>query len=505
MRDREANMNSRSEELKNNKQIFFQNTFCDIFHRTAQLCPDKIAVSGDNCQVTYQELDEYSNFLARCLMRQGVRKESIVAIQAGREPVSIISMLGIWKAGGAYCFLDDCYPEARNRALREECGFRIILTREYLKHLPWKRDEHFINQSEREKLAVIIYTSGSTSKPKGVMLEHKNVAAAISNFDRLGFNENDRTCVFPSFSFVASIFDIFSSLSVGATLEIIPEYRRRKMDLIVEFYRKRQITVAFLPPHMARKFMKEDISDIPLRALLVGSEPVRHLEKKPYRILNVYAASECCSLISVYEITGDEAVYPIGTLNPTFRGYIVDENGREVEPGQEGELWLAGPQVSRGYLQRPEATMRQYRENPFCHEPEYSRLFKTNDLVCQDADGNLRYVGRKDNMCKIRGFRVESGAVEATVLKCAAIKEVVVKAFADEGGTNILCGYFTSDVDVDVKDLKAKLREILPYYMVPSCFIRLEEFPRNFNNKIDRKAIQPPKELNDHKLLERLY
>ena len=103
------------------------------------------------------------------------------------------------------------------------------------------------------------------------------------------------------------------------------------------------------------------------------------------------------------------------------------------------------------------------------------------------------------------GFRVESGAVEATVLKCAAIKEVVVKAFADEGGTNILCGYFTSDVDVDVKDLKAKLREILPYYMVPSCFIRLEEFPRNFNNKIDRKAIQPPKELNDHKLLERLY
>ena len=95
--------------------------------------------------------------------------------------------------------------------------------------------------------------------------------------------------------------------------------------------------------------------------------------------------------------------------------------------------------------------------------------------------------------------------MESTVLKCAAIKEVVVKAFADEGGTNILCGYFTSDVDIDVKDLKEKLRETLPYYMVPTCFIRLSEFPRNFNNKIDRKAIQPPKELNDHKLLEQLY
>lgn len=498
-------MESRSEELRKHKEIFFQQTFCDIFHRTAQLCPDKIAVAGDNCQVTYQELDEYSNFLARYLMREGIRKEDIVAIQSGRDPISIVCMLGIWKAGGAYCFLDDCYPEARNQALREECGWKITLTREYVKSIPWEKDEHFINRSERDNLAVIIYTSGSTSKPKGVMLEHKNVAAAISNFDRLGFTENDRTCVFPSFSFVASIFDIFSSLSVGATLEIIPEYRRRKMDLIVEFYRERQITIAFLPPHMARKFMKVDTTGIPLRALLVGSEPVRHLCQQPYRIINVYAASECCSLIAVYDITDDEEAYPIGTLNPTFRGYIVDENGKQVEPGTEGELWLAGPQVSRGYLKRPDVTSRQYIVNPFCDEPEYRRLFKTNDLVRQDADGNLHYIGRKDNMCKIRGFRVESGAVESTVLKCAAIKEVVVKAFADEGGTNILCGYFTSDVDIDVKDLKEKLRETLPYYMVPTCFIRLSEFPRNFNNKIDRKAIQPPKELNDHKLLEQLY
>lgn len=113
-------MKSRSEELKNNKEIFFQNTFCDIFHRTAQLFPDKVAVSGDNCQVTYQELDEYSNFLARYLMREGVRKEGIVAIQAGREPVSIISMLGIWKAGGAYC-----YPSGEETVSYPECVCRV--------------------------------------------------------------------------------------------------------------------------------------------------------------------------------------------------------------------------------------------------------------------------------------------------------------------------------------------------------------------------------------------
>lgn len=498
-------MKSRSEELKNNKEIFFQDTFCDIFHRTAQLCPDKIAVSGDNCQVTYQELDEYSNFLARYLIKAGLRKENVVAIQTGRKPVSIISMLGIWKAGGAYCFLDDCYPEARNRSLQEDCGWNIILTRDNINKLPWEKDVHYINQSKRENLAVVVYTSGSTSKPKGVMLEHGNVTAAISNFDQLGFNEDDRTCVFSSFSFVASIFDIFSSLAVGATLEIIPEYRRRKMNLIVEFYKEKQITIAFLPPHMAVKFMKEDISGLHLRTLLVGSEQVRHLKKQPYRIINVYAASECCSLISTYEITKNESSYPIGTLNPTFRGYIVDEKGNEVEPGQEGELWLAGPQISRGYLKRPDLTKQQYIKNPFSSEPEFQRMFKTNDIVCQGTDGNLHYIGRKDNMYKVRGFRVESGAVESTVLKCAAIKEVVVKAFPDAGGVNILCGYFTSDVDIDVKDLKAKLKEILPYYMVPACFIRLNEFPRNFNNKIDRKSIKPPKEINDHKLLEKLY
>lgn len=498
-------MKSRSEELKKNKKEFFQHTFCEIFHRTVQYYPEKVAVADEDGQITYKELDEYSNFLARYLMRCGVKREEIVAIQSGRKIVSIICMLGIWKAGGAYCFLDECYPEARNKSLQKECQWKIVLTEGYLKKLEWEKDVHFINQSKKDNLAVLVYTSGSTSKPKGVMLEQKNITASISNFDRLGFYEGDRTCVFSSFSFVASIFDIFSSLAVGATLEIIPEYRRRKMNLIVEFYKEHHITIAFLPPHMAMKLMKQEDTDFDLRVLLVGSEPVRHLKKKQYRIINVYAASECCSLISTYEIREDRASYPIGKVNPTFKAYIVDDEGKEVKKGEEGELWLAGPQISRGYLKRPEQTSRQYRKNPFSSEPEYSRLFQTKDIVYEQEDGNLCYVGRKDHMYKIRGFRVESGAVEATALQCSAIKEVVVKAFADDGGCNILCGYFTSDVDVDVKDLKEKMKEILPYYMVPSCFIRLEEFPRNFNNKIDRKAIQPPKEINDHKLLEKLY
>ena len=232
---------------------------------------------------------------------------------------------------------------------------------------------------------------------------------------------------------------------------------------------------------------------------------MRNLEPKSYRIINVYAASETCSLAAAYDINSCEKSYPIGTLNPNLKGYIVDEDGKPVKPGAEGELWLAGPQITRGYFKRPERTREQYMDNPFDHEQGYERLFKTRDIVCQMEDGNLRYITRKDNMYKIRGFRVESGAVESAVLKCSEIKEVVVTAFTDAGGCNILCGYFVSDREIDVKLLKERLKSVIPYYMVPTCFIRLEQLPRNINNKVDRGALKPPAELNDHKLLQKLY
>ncbi|MDO4554849.1 MAG: amino acid adenylation domain-containing protein [Lachnospiraceae bacterium] len=495
----------RSEELRLNKEEFFTQTFCSIFHKTALRYPDKTAVKDMVGEFSYRELDEYSNFLAKHLIAQGVGQEDIVAIQSGRQKESILAMLAIWKAGAAYVFVDDSYPPARMDVMQRECGYRIIFTEKYFESLVWERDEEFINYSKRDGLAILVYTSGSTSAPKGVMIEHKNVTASISNFHRLGFCETDRTCVFASFSFVASVYDIFSQLAAGGALIIIPEEIRRNIDLIAKFWMENQITVTFLPPHMAMKFMQFDDSKFSLRVLLVGSEPVRNLEPKSYRIINVYAASEMCSLISTYEIKSAQKSYPIGKLNETIRGYIVDEDGNQVKPGEEGELWLAGPQVTRGYFKRPELTKAQYMKNPFSDEKEYERLFKTRDIVCQMEDGNLKYISRKDNMFKIRGFRVEGGAVESAILKCTAIKEVVVKAFADQGGCNILCGYFVAEGEVDVKEVKEKLKEIIPYYMVPTCLIRVDQFPRNRNNKIDRNAIQPPKELNDHKMLKKLY
>ncbi len=494
----------RSEELKQHKEEFLESTICGVFHKTALRYPDHIAVEDEEGAVTYRELDEYSNFLAKHLKEQGAGPEKVVVLQSGRHRNTIIGMMAVWKAGGAYLYLDDLCPDCRNQHLKQECECEIVLTREYLSDLGMERMEEYVDDSRRDHLAILVYTSGSTAKPKGVMIEHKNIMAVVSNFDRLGFCDTDKTSVFASFSFVASVCDICSSLCVGAALEIIPEYRRRNIDLIIEYCREKSITIQFLPPHMARKLGQYG-GELNLRALLVGSEAVRNLEKKNYRILNVYASSEMCSLVSVYEMKGGEENFPIGTVNPNIRFYIVDDDGNQVRPGEEGELWLAGLQVTRGYYKRPEQTARQYIENPFSKEPEYRRLYKTHDIVCQQPDGNLKYICRKDDVYKIRGFKVGCTPVEEALMKCPAIREAAVTAFEDSGGCNILCGYFVSDEAVDVKKVKEELRKTLPYYMVPTCLLQMEKLPRNRNNKVDRKALLPPAELNDHKLLEKLY
>lgn len=497
----------RTEYLIDHKGEVLRKTYPQVFRDTAHAYPDLIAVAAEGKSVTYQELLRWSEAVAHRLVSLGIHKEEIVVIQTGRTIETVAGIIGIWKAGAAYVYLDKAYPEERKRAILEECSCRFILDEEWWEDIERDNDLPELDLSENSGLALMIYTSGSTSNPKGVMLEHKNVLATVYDFQLFGVEKGVHYGIFPGLGFVAAVGDIFNGLAVGATAYIIPGTIRKNMEELVKFYKKHDIHITFLPPHMARKLLAMDLTGVPLRLLLVGSEPVRNLSKAPFTIFNVYGASEMCSMIAHYEIkdTEGDGFYPVGKVNPWLKYYLMSDDGEPVKPGEAGELWLAGPQVSRGYYKLPELTERQYIRNSFCDEPGYERVFKTNDILKDIGDGNLLYVCRKDNVYKIRGFRVESTAVEHAILECAPVKEVVAKAFADKGGCNILCAYFTADEKLDVKEIKARLKEKIPCYMIPTCLIQLEEFPRNLNSKIDRKAIKPPKELDDHRLLEKLY
>lgn len=481
-------------------------TFCGLFRGAVLKYSEKAAIICKDQRLTYLELEERSNLLACKLFARGVKREDIVAIATGRSPDTLVAILGVWKAGAAFFYLNLASPASQLDDLRLQCRCPVIIDEAFLSGVDWTEQAPAkLDFSVPEGLALLVFTSGSTAKPKGVMIEHQNILAMIQSVNDFFLTPEDAVCIFPSLAFVAAMNDLFPALLAGATLHMIEEERRRDVHLILEYFISHAITVCFLPPHMAEKLVRLEQGKTRLRRLLVGSERMRNLSPQCYEIRHVYGASETCSVIADYIIKDTRTTYPVGKVKDGFRYYIIGQDGNQVSPGQEGELWLSGRQISRGYYCDPKKTAQHYILNPFTAEPGFERVFKTGDIVRQLEDGNLEYVSRKDNMFKIRGFRVESGAVESVLLQYPGIFDAVVKAFPDAGGTNILCGYYLSQQVLDPKRVKAFLSERLPYYMVPTCLIRMEEFPRNQNNKIIRAEFTPPAELNDHRLLAMMY
>ncbi len=470
------------DSCKNNKM------FCDQFNDIVAKNSDKVAIISKDKMITYKKLDEQSTLVAQCLGGQGVVPEEIVAIKTGRTINSIIVMIGVLKAGAAFVFLDTYNPAERLEYIIKDC--RVVLT----------IDDYFMENLEAmkhcepkpyrpENLAAIIYTSGSTGNPKGIMIEQKNIAALIASYKELDMCQDDVFGVFPNFCFVAAFNDIFTTLSIGATIDIVPSEIRKKIKLLAEYYINNKITITYLPPHMAAKYMNLDEDNNILKTLLVSSEASHNLSQRHYKIFNIYASSELCSYVSKYLIMESQTSYPIGKIKKSLKYYILDENNIEVKDGEIGELCISGSQVSRGYLNNPKKTAEQYIENPFTQEEQYKILYKTGDLVKKNQDGNLKYICRKDWMLKIRGYRVEPSEVELCMLKYPGITEVAVTAYRDDGGTNILCGYFTAMDEIAPEKIKTFLKQHLPCYMVPRIMKQLNEFPRNKNNKIDRNAL----------------
>ena len=494
-----------SDVLKDHPDYFIDTTLPRLFGKAAAYQPDHMAAISRGQSLTYRELDLLSSRIAHKLIYGRISRGSAVAVMCGRSADTIAAYFGVWKAGCTVVFLDREYPSMRNRECMEECNAAEVITPEWISEA--EAEEPILpseDLSQPDQIAEIVYTSGSTSKPKGVLLSHRNILTSASNYHLFGITSDDHYCCFASMMFVASVYDLATSLLAGASLYLIPKEIRRSIAKIVAYYEENGITITFLPPHMAKKYGALNQKS-PLRVLIVGSEPAHYLKPASYRIAYVYASTECCAVISIHWITEEQESYPAGIVVPTLHWMIADEQGRKVKPGEIGELLLAGGQICCGYLDLPLKNHNTFAQNPYSRDPDYRRMYHTGDLMSQDENGELVFHGRMDAMVKVRGFRIELSAVEVFLLRFPGIQEAVCRVFPDQGGENILIGYYTADPDIDHAQLRTWMGRNLPYYMIPTALIRLDQMPRNANSKIDRNALQAPPELNDHKLLAKLY
>ena len=489
-------------------------TIYQLFEEQIERTPNNTALVFGEESMTYAELNVKSNQLARILRAKGVKVDDIVGIMVERSFQMIIGILGVLKSGGAYLPIDPDYPKERIKFILDDSGAEVLLMQSWQSvQVEFGGEQINLDESKLYKgevgaletvntpsdLAYVMYTSGTTGKPKGVMIEHKNVINfIIGQISRYRVNESDRILQFSPFYFDPSVEQIFTALLSGATLYLI------KKDLLLNnfklgrFVEDNEITHIKAVPTFLEKLDLSRLGN--LRRIISGGEqcPInlaRRMSKK-FESYNVYGPTEATINASAYLIDLDQTRtnVPIGKPLTNYKMYIANINndkeiGLNIMPiGVSGELLIGGDGVARGYLNRPDLTAEKFIDNPYGE----GRLYRTGDLARFLPDGNIEFLGRMDHQVKIRGFRIELGEIENQLLKIDDVKEVVVVAREDKTKDKYLCAYYVLSEDISMSELKQQLSNVLPSYMIPTHFMELEKLPLTPNGKLDRKALPEP-------------
>lgn len=481
-----------------------------LFEEIAEDVPNNIAVSHNGINMTYEELNNKANQLARRLKFDGVRKDYIVGIMANRSIECVIGMLAVLKAGGAYLPIDPSYPEERVKLILEDSETEILLTQKNLKSvdyfkgitiyidddISYEHNDHNLNNNvSPNDLAYIIYTSGSTGKPKGAMIEHKGVVNYISwAISQYGNNKKDLTFpLYSSISFDLTVTSIFAPLLSGNTIEIYGE-DDFCLDRIIK---EDKVDVIKLTPSHLKALLNEDINNKRLKSFIVGGEEferkvAEEIDKKfNHNIIqyNEYGPTETVVGCMIYaydrHVDKDRAV-PIGVPSDNVKLYIFNKHKRLVPDNVIGELYIGGEGVCRGYFNREDLTKERFIENPYI---KGERIYKTGDLVKRRRDGVIEFVGRVDQQVKIRGYRIECGEIEDYLNKINRINEAVVVIKEDNNKEKYLCCYYVSSSNINDNEIRNELTDKMPNYMIPSKFIQLDSMPLNQNGKINRKLL----------------
>lgn len=500
-----------------------------VFEQQVMQTPSAIAITGSNGSLTYSELNEKANQLARFLHRSGVTPGAHVALCLERSLESIVALLAILKAGAAYVPVDPAYPASRIAFLVSDANVKILLSqRSIAANLPalgtnvlcldmdWpaiatELGTNLSTSGNIHDLAYVMYTSGSTGNPKGVLVPHRAVLRLVKNNAFASFSPEEVFLQLAPLSFDAATFEIWGALLNGGQLVLAPAGRVTPED-IGHIIAREGVTTLWLTAALFHLVVTEHIEILrPLHQLLAGGDVLsvthvrRVLEELPHlRLINGYGPTEnttftCCHNISLESIAS--GTVPIGRPIANTRIYILDANKKPAPIGVAGELYAAGDGLALGYLNAPELTAQKFIEQTF-ENGKTERLYRTGDLARYRADGIVEFLGRADTQVKIRGYRIELAEIEHALESSPLVRAAVVAVRTDwttandAPGDKRLAAYVIpaqpGDSSTLVAELRKHLQQQLPEYMQPAAIMLLESFPRTINGKVDRRALPAP-------------
>jgi len=528
---------------------FPNKTIHQLFEEQVEKAPEKIALIVEEHKLTYLELNERANQLAHYLRKHhAIEPDTLIGVSLERGVECIVSLLAILKAGGAYVPLDPDYPQERLQFMLQDTNIDIILTREDLaQQLPTTAknivfvesnayndfptsNPHFKVQPQH--LVYVLYTSGTTGRPKGVMVEHRNVVQLVKNQTYFAISSQDVMAQISNINFDAATFEIWGALLNGITLSVLPCKTVLSSQLLKAAIQKSNITICLVTTALFDQLVLQDTTLFSgLNYLFVGGgvlncSIVKQVhggkEHSPKAILNAYGPTENTTIATTYHIPEDfragQHTVPIGLPLHHTQTYILDDRLQPVPTGTVGELYIGGAGVARGYLNLPDTTQQKFIVNPFITADDKKhdrnlRLYRSGDLVRYLVDGNIEFMGRLDQQVKIRGFRIECGEVEHTLLSHDQIAQAVVKVVEHSGERQLVAYYvpkkstfsfseskkraeaLTKCCDqggLSREDLHRYLQSRLPKYMIPQHFVPIDALPLASNGKLDARALPAP-------------